>query len=186
MTQILLLSIAGGTKRGASHPATAQEYLQRGEERAGAHNYDGAIADYTAALKLRSDYAEAYNDRGHAYYWKGDAAKAIADFTRAIELRPAYPNAFNNHGAAYMASGDSKRAIADFDRALELKPNFRHAYVNRANARLGSDWRQALDDFHEAGMNPERALALIVAGMPLLAGTGVFTLLGIRRRTGRH
>ncbi|MBZ5618384.1 MAG: tetratricopeptide repeat protein [Acidobacteriia bacterium] len=182
MTRILLSALRAGQENGAPPPTTAQEYLRRGEERAGAHDYDGAIADYNMALQLKSDYAEAYNDRGHAYYWKGDHPKAIADFTRAIQLRPAYPNAFNNRGAAYMASGHSRRAVADFDQALKLKPDFRNAYVNRANALGFRHWRQSLNDFHRAGMHPERTAALAGGGMLLLAGAGAFALVRLRRR----
>lgn len=168
-----------GTQAGAGTAPScgaAQQYLKHGEERAGAHDYDGAIAAYERAMQLKPDYAEAYNDRGHAYYWKGDGARAIADFTRAIELRPVYPNAYNNRGAAYMASGNAAKAILDFDRALALKPDFRNAYVNRANAHLRlRHVRQALGDFHRAGMHPERAL--VVAGgailLMILAGAAV-------------
>lgn len=151
----------------------AEAYLKRGEAFAGAHKYDQAIADYDMAIRLRPDYAEAYNDRGHAYHWKGgNGDRAIADFTRAIELRPDYPTAYNNRGVVYMAGGHAVRGIPDFDRALELSPTFRNAYVNRGNARLRL-WRvgPALDDFHRAGMYPERAVAML-AGAILLAVAG--------------
>jgi len=141
----------------------AEAYLKRGEASAGAHKYDEAIADYDMAIRLRPDYAEAYNDRGHAYHWKGgNAHQAIADFTRAIELRPDYPTAYNNRGVVYLAGGDAARGIADFDRALELNPTFRNAHVNRGNARLRLlRVGPALDDFHRAGMYPERTAAML-------------------------
>ena len=53
-------------------PATCEDY-------AGARQYDRAIADYTTAIELTPGYAEAYNDRGFAYYLKGDCERAIAD-----------------------------------------------------------------------------------------------------------
>jgi len=172
-----------GQDGGESQPGTAEEYLHRGEERAGKKDYNGAIADYNMALQLKPDYAEAYNDRGHAYYWKGSHDKAIADFTRAIELRPKYPNAFNNRGAAYMASGGSHElAMADFDQAIRLKPDFRNAYVNRANSNLGYNWRRSLDDFHRAGVYPERTAALVGGVVLFLLGAGTFGLVRRRRR----
>jgi len=54
---------------------------------------------------LKPDYAEAYNDRGFAYYLKGNPERAIADYTRAIEPRPNYPKAYNSRGVVYMAHG---------------------------------------------------------------------------------
>ena len=41
---------------------------------------DRAIGDYTKAINLKPNYANAYNNRGVAYYGKGDYEKAIADF----------------------------------------------------------------------------------------------------------
>jgi hypothetical protein len=52
---ITFAALVSGEERG-SMPTTAQEYLYRGEERAGAHYSKGAIADYNAALRLRLDY----------------------------------------------------------------------------------------------------------------------------------
>ena len=161
----------------------AEFYLQRGEDYAGARQYDRAIADYTTAIELKPPYAEAYNDRGFAYYLKGDFERAITDYSRAIELRPNYPKAYNSRGVAYMAGGYGEaKSVPDFDRAIELKPDFRYAYLNRANARLFSHPRLALQDFHRAGMHPERTVA-ILAGIFTVAATVVFLVL--RRKRNR-
>lgn len=166
---------SGGAATGGVFDAEA--YLKRGEAAAGMHRYDAAIADYNEAIRLRPDYAEAYNDRGHAYHWKGgNGDRAIADFTRAIELRPDYPTAYNNRGVVYMAGGHAARAIPEFDRALELHPNLRNAYVNRANARLRLlQVHAAVDDFHRAGMYPERTTGMIGAAT-VLVGFGVIVV----------
>src|SRR5262245_237494 len=161
--------------------ADAEAYLKRGEAAAGAHKYDDAIADYNEAIRQRPGYAEAYNDRGHSYHWKGgNDDRAIADFTRAIELRPNYPTAYNNRGVVYMAGGQAAKAIPEFDRALELNPNLRNAYVNRGNARLRLlQVGAALDDFHRAGMHPERVVAVMLGVVVLLATAGI----AVARRT---
>jgi lipoprotein NlpI len=144
----------------AQSPNGPDFYSKRGEAPSSAHEYDRAIADYTTAIELKLDYAEAYNDRGFAYYLKGDGEHAIADFTRAIELRPNYPKAYNSRGVAYLSHGyGTAKSVPDFDRAIELKPDFRYAYINRANARLASHPWLALQDFHRAGMYPECTVA---------------------------
>ena len=101
----ILLAVAASAHAASAERQTAEardrarEYLELGEKEAGAHRYDEAIAHYDAAIQLQPDYAEAYNDRGHAYHWKGNSKDlAIADFTRAIALRLIYPNAYNNRG----------------------------------------------------------------------------------------
>src|SRR5262245_36898947 len=152
----------------------AEFYLERGERLSDARQYDRAIDDYTAAIRLKPDYAEAYNDRAFAYYLKGDHEQAIADYTRAIELRPNYPKAYNSRGVVYMSGGyGSAKSVPDFDRAIELKPDFRYAYINRANARgIMHPWL-ALQDFHRAGMHPERTVAFVTGLMGALAMTVV-------------
>jgi tetratricopeptide (TPR) repeat protein len=160
----------------------AEFYLKRGEDFSGAHQYERAIADYTTAIQLKPDYAEAYNDRGFAYYLKGDAERAIADYTRAIELRPNYPKAYNSRGVAYMAHGyGAAKSVPDFDRAIALKPDFRYAYINRANAQLTSHPWLALQDFHRAGIYPERTAA-IIGGAVLIIIVGITRI----RRSGRR
>jgi tetratricopeptide (TPR) repeat protein len=160
----------------------AEFYLKRGEDFSGARQYDRAIADYTAAIQLKPDHAEAYNDRGFAYYLKGDAERAIADYTRAIELRPNYPKAYNSRGVAYMAHGyGAAKSVPDFDRAIALKPDFRYAYINRANARLPWHPWLALHDFHRAGMHPERTVG-VLGGAVLIMIVGIVWI----RRRGRR
>jgi tetratricopeptide (TPR) repeat protein len=166
--------------------AGADFYLKRGEDFSGVHQYDRAIADFTTAIQLRPDYAEAYNDRGFAYYLKGDGERAIADYTRAIELRPNYPKAYNSRGVAYMSHGyGAAKSVPDFDRAIALKPDFRYAYINRANARLPSHPWLALQDFHRAGMYPERTVAVLVgAVLIMIAGIVWIRRRGLRRASG--
>jgi tetratricopeptide (TPR) repeat protein len=132
---------------------------------------------------LKPDYAEAYNDRGFAYYLKGDAEHAIGDYTRAIELRPNYPKAYNSRGVAYMANGyGAAKSVPDFDRAIALKPDFRYAYINRANARLPSHPWLALQDFHRAGMYPERTIAMLVGAVFIM----IVGITWIQRRRSRR
>ena len=46
------------------------------------------MAEYDQAIQLKSDYAEAYVNRGLAYAGKGDYDRAIADYDEAIQLQP--------------------------------------------------------------------------------------------------
>src|SRR5262245_11133397 len=162
----------------------AELHLARGESLSAAHDYDGAMAEYTKAIQLKPDYAEAYNDRGFAYYLKGQAEQAISDFTQAIRLRPNYPKAYNSRGVVYMSHGyGSAKAVADFDRAIALKPDFRYAYINRANARLFRHPLLAFDDFHRAGMHPERQVAILLGAL-LAVFAGVAAVRRIRRAQG--
>jgi tetratricopeptide (TPR) repeat protein len=78
---LVILGVSAASAQPVRPPgssASARFYLKRGEDFSGAREYDRAIADYTTAIGLKPDYAEAYNDRGFAYYLKGDAERAIS------------------------------------------------------------------------------------------------------------
>ena len=97
-------------------------------------DYDRAIADYDAAIKLNPNYAAAYNSRGLAYDEKRDSDRAIADFSQSIKLNPNDPLVYNNRGFAYRNKGDTDRAIADYQQAIKLDPNYALALYNRGIA----------------------------------------------------
>ena len=78
--------------------------------------------------------AKAYNNRGVAYYKKGDYDRAIADYNEALRLDPKDASAYNNRGSAYAGEGDHDRAIADYNEALRLDPKYVYAYYNRGSA----------------------------------------------------
>ncbi len=131
---------------------TAEEYFERGNAR-NAQDYDAQIADYDEAIRLKPDYAAAYNNRGFAYNEKGQYDRAIADYDKAIRLNPDYVLAYYNRGNAYYHKGQTDRAIADYDKAIRLKPDFADAYKNRgivynkkgdARATI-RDWERALE-----------------------------------------
>ena len=99
------------------------------------HRIIGCTALMKMAARLKpSGLAVVYDNRGSAYYSKGQNDRAIADDNKALQLNPAYPVAYGNRGIAYEAKGEHDRAIADFDKAVALKPDFALAYMNRGIA----------------------------------------------------
>jgi tetratricopeptide (TPR) repeat protein len=114
-----------------------------------------------ASRKFRGrDLATLYNNRGSAWYDKGDYDRAIADYAEAIRLNPKYALAFNNRGNAWAAKGDYDRAIADYTEAIRLDPKGALAYNNRGNAwHDKGDHDRAIADLTEAiRLNPKHAL----------------------------
>jgi tetratricopeptide (TPR) repeat protein len=97
-----------------NHPDTAMVYRNRGTAYLEGEQYDQAIVDFTAVIRLEPSDVSAYNSRGVAYRNKGDYDRAIADYDEAIRLRPEYVIAFHNRGNAYRAKGDEERAMADY------------------------------------------------------------------------
>ena len=58
----------------------------RGNAFAEKGDYDYAIADYDAAIKLNPTYARPFNNRGLAYQKKGDYDRAITEYNRVLAL----------------------------------------------------------------------------------------------------
>jgi hypothetical protein len=49
-------------------------------------NYDKAIAEFSRAISLKADYADAYYERGNAWNGRGDKSKAAEDYAAAERL----------------------------------------------------------------------------------------------------
>ena len=168
---LVVLLIAGGQFLGllevslpgspATSPTaeTATQHNEQGMAFDEAGQYDNAIAEYTRAIEVDSNYAEAYSNRGYAYSNKGEYDNAIADYTRAIELDSEYAGAYNNRGWAYYLKGEYDNAITDYARAIELDPNFALSYTRRGIAyNTQSEYDKAIADFNKVvDLNPNNA-----------------------------
>lgn len=140
--------IASG-KIGSSGLAFA--YYNRGLAELETGDYDRAIVDFDASIRLDPASASTFNNRGSAWYAKGDPDRAIADFDKAIQLDPAYAFAYHNRGEVWRDRGDFKRAITDYSKAIGFDPSYTAAYTDRALAyeRIG-DLARAKEDFRAA------------------------------------
>jgi len=100
---------------------TAKDYFAQGD-----YDYDRghctqAIADYTQAIRLNPNFAEAYNNRGYTYMQANDYANALPDLNHAIQLRAHYVNALMNRGDLYnYYQIDRKKAVSDYDQVIAL------------------------------------------------------------------
>jgi Tfp pilus assembly protein PilF len=110
-----------------------------------------ALEQFNTAIQLRSDYAEAYNNRGLVYRNRREYHRAIEDYTMAIRHRPDYAQAYSNRGVAHGLLGHWRRALEDHNQAVENAPHLATVYNNRAQAHyeLGEPTR-AISDYTQA------------------------------------
>ena len=102
--------------------------MDRGEVYLSAGQYDRAIDDFDAALKIDTQAAFAKLGRGKAMLAKEEYATALDDFEQAnqiVETTTGGPwaVALSKHGLANEALGRRSAAILDFQKALERQPN---------------------------------------------------------------
>ncbi|MBL8133556.1 MAG: tetratricopeptide repeat protein [Anaerolineae bacterium] len=133
----------------------AQQLFQQAFGKASVENHDGAIRDYDEVIRLDSNFAMAYNNRGWSRFRKGDLIGAIQDYDSAIRLESNNPLMYINRGWARQQRGDFAGAISDYNACLMLAPMNGSAYLNRGLAQqtLGNPYA-ALADF-EAAMRLE-------------------------------
>jgi tetratricopeptide (TPR) repeat protein len=137
---------------------TAQQWFERG---LAAADFDEKLRFFTEAIRLKPDYAGAYNNRGIVRGTKGDVDGELQDFTEAIRLKPNNAIAFHNRGIARRDKGDVDGALEDFAEAIRFKPDYADAYINRGIARRAKgDEEGALKDYTEAiRLKPDNAIA---------------------------
>ena len=134
------------------------------------HDYDRAIADYTAAIGTDPGDPTPYYNRGLAWDDKGDQNRAIADYNEAIRLNPKDPDAYVNRSNAWYQKGNDDRCIADADEAISLNPKIANSHLNRGLcfSRKG-DQDHAIADFDTAiSLDPNDARAYANRGGILL------------------
>ncbi|MEP0754312.1 tetratricopeptide repeat protein [Coleofasciculus sp. FACHB-64] len=73
-------------KKDSSHPQDAVAYFNQGVERYQLGNFQGAVEDFTHAIYLNPNYADAYNRRSSAYAALGNYPKVMEDLQTATNL----------------------------------------------------------------------------------------------------
>jgi tetratricopeptide (TPR) repeat protein len=131
---------------------------------------DEAITQYSKALRIKPDFAEAHLNLGNALAAQGRIDEAMAQYSEALRIKPDFPGAHINLGAALAGQGRIDEAMAQYFEALRIKPDFPEAHNNLgiALARQGrideamAHYSEALrikPDFLEAHNNLGIALA---------------------------
>jgi protein O-GlcNAc transferase len=93
-----------------------------------------AIESFDQAIKLKSKYAEAHNNRGATLSSMGQNEAALESLRKAIAIKPDYVDAHYNLGSSLRALSRNEEALKSFDRTLALRPNYLAAHNNRGLA----------------------------------------------------
>lgn len=103
-------------------------YISAGEMRFILRQYEQAIEEINAALKLSPYNAEAYFYKGLIYAERGDTNLAASSLQTAIEQMPEYTDAYNKLGTIYINRKNYNMARQYLKTGLRFSPN--DAFLN--------------------------------------------------------
>ena len=104
-------------------PNLAAALQQRATLYVGQKKFQEAIADYSEALKIKSDDADVFERRAYAEMQLKDYDKALHDYNEAIKHSPEEARYYQVRALIYQNKGDFKAALADTEKTLKLDPN---------------------------------------------------------------
>ncbi len=102
---------------------TAALLMARAKAAMDAQQLDVALKLLDAVIKLRPDYAEAWNRRATLYYLKNDYGRSLADIQQVLIREPRHFAALAGLGMIMQDLGDDKRALDAFRQALAINPH---------------------------------------------------------------
>lgn len=152
---------------------SATAFIRRGDAKYNRQDYEAAIADYSAAIRLSPDSAQAYLGRGNAKYALEQYQEALQDYDESLKQDPNYAYALNGRGNVKFALKEYEAAIADFNQAIQANPQFVLAFYNRGNVKSAlKEHRAAIEDFSQAiRLNPHYEPAYLQRGIAKAALT---------------
>lgn len=113
-------------------------------------DFDKALKDIGASIRLSDDNAAYYHFRGTIWIDKDDYDKAIENFDEAILLKPAAASSYFGRAYCRHYKKEYDKAIEDYNEAIKLDVNFVDAYRARGDAWLCKhDIANAIKDFAE-------------------------------------
>jgi tetratricopeptide (TPR) repeat protein len=105
--------------RAAAAPSAVGSY-DRGMDKSKNGDSDGAIRDFSEAIRLNPNFAEAFIHRGNARFKNGNPELAITDFSDAIGIDARNAAAFKARGMARLYNADEDGALDDLSKAIQI------------------------------------------------------------------
>lgn len=131
---------------------SAAERYSLGLKLVEAGKYEEAIVQLNEAIRLDRNNAQAYVNRGYAYWRLSKYELAIEDLNEAIRLdTPSKANGYSARGRVYVDLGNYEQAIKDYNEAVRLNPRSEEAYFFRGLAyRNVGRYERSIEDYNDA------------------------------------
>lgn len=125
LTFLIIFMACGADKRKNDR----DRFFMLGNEALRKMEYKEAIQQYSEAIALDDEYADAYNNRGIAYLKKGDAGNALLEFNQALLIKEEIPFLWNR-AEAYAALSRYEKALADIAEVRNAYPDSAAVYFS--------------------------------------------------------
>lgn len=134
---------------------------------------DEAVADFTRAIELNTQFVPAYTNRAYSRLQTGRFSEALADLNKSVEIDPNQPAAYSLRGTAFLQTGDANAALTDYEAALKLDPDSPQLRADVGFAQFfAGQYEPALASFDSVlevdpqakFLQPWQATALVAAG----------------------
>ncbi len=137
-----------------NNPQTPSDFYIRGIQYILSRRYHAAISDYSKAIELDAQFAEAYVRRAEARYLVKDDSGVLADCQYAIALNPNEPRTYYYQGMARYRLDYVQSAVAAFTDAIAQDPKEAQFFYRRGLAY------QDLHQLDEAARDLRKAASL--------------------------
>lgn len=97
--------------------------LQRGIDAMELGDFDQAIEHFTAVIDHDPDFAEGWNARATAFFYRGDFGPSLADIGQVLTRNPRHFGALSGLAMILEASGKPERALEAYRAALAIHPH---------------------------------------------------------------
>lgn len=111
------------------YPQSDRGYYDLANYYAEKNEYDKAIANFSTAIKVGTDY-KTYINRGLAYSKMKNYQAALEDFDKALQMNPNQVEGYVDRGGVYSDMKRYDEALADVNIAIAKKPSY-EAYFLR-------------------------------------------------------
>ena len=120
-----------------------------------------AIEQYSTALHLKPDYADALDNRALALQVLSRHTDALADFDRSARLRPLDAEVWLNRGLSLTALRRLDEALESFDRAIQINPEHAKAHFERGNVYGARKRFEAAREAYDAALRLDPTIATL-------------------------
>lgn len=123
----------------------------------GQQEFELAIEQYDAAVKIAPEFSQPYNQLGYSYRFLEKYDRAEGAFRKYIELIPDDPNPYDSYAELLMKIGKFEESIEQYRKALSIDPTFAASYIGIATCYnlLGkhSQGRKVAQELYDNAVN---------------------------------